>query len=155
MGETRRVILWRRKSPAYSRKRRCLRLPSRHRDQQARDPDRGTKLQSMTRGGFPLNGRRIRPWAWTPVLLDRIKRERLNIREIKGEPGQESIRRRADGLPCGELLETDKHLSQMHYSKSPRSFFCVILSSPKMQQLRISTKNPRQTNYVEDSSSAR
>jgi monoamine oxidase len=92
-----------------------------------------------------------------PILLDRIKRERLAIREIKGEPWcrEFDLERRGRLIPCGDFWKQTEHiLSQMHYNKSRDRSFASFLKSPMMRRFDAHEKS-HATNYVEGFNAAR
>ncbi|MCU1307759.1 MAG: hypothetical protein JWN45_2454 [Acidobacteriaceae bacterium] len=91
-----------------------------------------------------------------PILLDRLKRERLRIREIRGEPwctdDFEAGRRL---VPCGDFWQhTENILKQMRYSKSGDLSFTSFLQTAKMRRLNLRDK-AQATRYVEGFNAAR
>jgi monoamine oxidase len=91
-----------------------------------------------------------------PILLDRLKRERLRIREIKG--GEPWCTDNSGGnrlVPCGDFWQhTERILKEMRHSKSGDRSFTSFLQSPKIRNLTPRDK-AQATRYVEGFNAAR
>jgi len=92
-----------------------------------------------------------------PILLDRIQRERLSVREIKGEPWcrEFDADKHSRLVPCGDFWKQTEHiLSEMNYNKSRDRSFARFLNSPKLRRFDPHEKS-HATNYVEGFNAAR
>lgn len=87
-----------------------------------------------------------------PVLFDKLKREHLPVREIKGEPW---CLEKNKLIPCGNFWEqTDRILQQMRYRKSGDISFSSFLKQPKLHDFPAQEK-ARATAYIEGFNAAR